>query len=147
MSLLFPELNRKETLDNVSDFFKKDYERLLLMSGSRLTDLSSPTLSSAPSGSSAGNSNESKLVDGISARDIVEAVEDTINHCSYNSEIILHELFIKKRSWSEVQSMVYSEHYKFSYLRRQAMFEFADGFSYWQKVHHCEPKIDLHSYY
>lgn len=144
MSLLFPELNRKKTLENVSDFFKKDYERLLLMSGKKLTDLSSPTLSGVP-GSSAGNTNETKLVDGISAIDFIAAVEDTINHCSYNSEIILHELFIKKRSWDEVQGMVYSGHYKFSYLRRQAMFEFADGFNYWQKVHHCEPKINLNS--
>lgn len=41
MSLLFPEINKKRTLENVSSFFKKDLPKLLLMSGRNLTDLSS----------------------------------------------------------------------------------------------------------
>lgn len=147
MGLLFPEVNKQRTLDNVSNFFKKDLDRLLLMSGRNLTDLSSPKLSAAPGSSNFGNHNENKLINGIDAEAMIEAVNDTIYHCPYTSEIILVELFIKRKSWDQVQAMVYSEHYKFSYLRRKAMFDFADGFNYWQKKHHCQPIIDLHEYF
>lgn len=143
MSLLFPEINKKRTLENVSGFFKKDLPRLLLMSGRNLTDLSSPKLSAAPGSSNFGNSNEDKLINGIDAEAMVEAVYDAIHHCSHSSQIILIELFVKKKSWQDVQAMVYSEQYKFSYLRRRAMFDFANSFDYWQKVHHCQPIISL----
>nr|DAV67945.1 MAG TPA: transcriptional regulator [Caudoviricetes sp.] len=143
MSLLFPEINKKRTLENVSSFFKKDLPKLLLMSGRNLTDLSSPKLSAAPGSSNFGNANEDKLINGIDAEAMVEAVYDAIHHCSYNSEIILIELFVNRKSWGEVQRMVYSEQNKFSYLRRRAMFEFANSFDYWQRVHHCQPIIDL----
>lgn len=143
MSLLFPEINRKRTLENVSSYFKKDLPRLLLMSGRGLTDLSSPKLSAAPGSSNFGNANEDKLINGIDAEAMVEATYDAIHHCSHTSQIILLELFVKRRSWQQVQSMVYSEQYKFSYLRRQAMFDFANSFDYWQKVHHCQPIISL----
>ena len=64
MSLLFPEINKKRTLENVSSFFKKDLPKLLLMSGRNLTDLSSPKLSAAPGSSNFGNANEDKLING-----------------------------------------------------------------------------------
>ena len=143
MSLLFPEINKKRTLENVSSFLKKDLPQLLLMSGRNLTDLSSPKLSAAPGSSNFRNANEDKLINGIDAAAMVEAVYDAIHHCSHNSQIILIELFVKRKSWREVKQMVYSEQYKFSYLRRQAMFDFANSFSYWQKVHHCQPIINL----
>ena len=143
MSLLFPEINKKRTLENVSSFFKKDLPKLLLMSGRNLTDLSSPKLSAAPGSSNFGNANEDKLINGIDAEAMVEAVYDAIHHCSHNSEIILIELFVNRKSWGEVQRMVYSEQNKFCYLRRRAMFEFANSFDYWQRVHHCQPIIDL----
>ena len=143
MSLLFPEINKKRTLENVSSFFKKDLPKLLLMSGRNLTDLSSPKLSAAPGSSNFGNATEDKLINGIDAEAMVEAVYDAIHHCSHNSEIILIELFVNRKSWGEVQRMVYSEQNKFSYLRRRAMFEFANSFDYWQRVHHCQPIIDL----
>ncbi len=143
MSLLFPEINKKRTLENVSSFFKKDLPKLLLMSGRNLTDLSSPKLSAAPGSSNFGNANEDKLINGIDAEAMVEATYDAIHHCSHTSQIILLELFVKRGSWQHVQSMVYSEQYKFSYLRRQAMFDFANSFDYWQKVHHCLPIISL----
>lgn len=143
MSLLFPEINKKRTLENVSSFFKKDLPKLLLMSGRNLTDLSSPKLSAAPGSSNFGNVNEDKLINGIDAEAMVKAVYDAIHHCSHNSQIILIELFVKRKSWYEVKQMVYSEQYKFSYLRRQAMFDFANSFDYWQKVHHCQPIICL----
>ena len=147
MELLFPKLNKEQTLENVSDFFKNDLERLILMSGRNLTDLSSPKLSAAPSSSNFGNAIEDKIINGIDAEAMVEAVHDTIFHCSHNSQIILLELFVERKSWNQVKPMVYSEHYKFSYLRRKAMFDFAESFNFWQRQHHCQPIINLQEFY
>lgn len=146
MSLLFPEIDRQQTLDRISLFFKKDLERLLLMSGHGLTDLSSPILSLAPAHTNFRNPNEDKLIRGLDAESMVQAVDDAIHHCSPISKTIMLQLYIHKRSWEQVKPMVYSENHKFSYLRRKAMLEFADAFDYWQKVHHCQPIIDLHVY-
>lgn len=143
---LFPELDEKETLKEVAKFFTKDLERLLLMSGHELVDLKSPTLSSAPGHSNGSNNSEVAIIRGLNAEAMVKATSDTIHHCSHNSEVILIGLFIKKYPWEQVKPLVYSENNKFSYLRRKAMFEFADGFDYWQRVNHCQPIIDLHKY-
>lgn len=143
---LFPELDEKETLKEVAKFFTKDLERLLLMSGHELVDLKSPTLSSAPGHSNGSNNSEKAIIRGLNAEAMVRATSDTIHHCSHNSQIILIGLFIRKWPWNEVKPMVYSENNKFSYLRRKAMFEFADGFDYWQRVNNCQPIIDLHKY-
>lgn len=146
MSLLFPELDKEGTLDNVSDFFKKDLERLLLMSGKSLTDLKSPQLSKAPGHSNGTNSNENLLIRGLDAGAMVEAVSDTLAHSSPVSRTILIELFIKRRPWFEVENKLFCDHNKLSYLRKKAMFEFADSFDFYQRKHNCEPIIDLHEY-
>ena len=146
MELLFPKLNQEKTLENVADFFKNDLERLTLMSGRNLTDLSSPRLSNAPASTNFGNAIEDQIINGINAEAMIEAVHDTINHCSHTSRAILIELFVKRKTWNQVQPMVYSEHYKFSYLRRKAMFDFAESFNFWQRQHHCQPIINLQDF-
>ncbi|MBP2056996.1 ArpU family phage transcriptional regulator [Lactobacillus colini] len=146
MSLLFPELNRARTLQNVSDFFEYDLDRLVLMSGKNLTDLKSPQISKAPIHSTGSNSREDTMIRGLDAGAMVDAVKDTILHCSYDSRVILIELFINHKTWFEVENILFCNHKRLGFLRKKAMFEFADGFDYWQRRHNCEPIIDLHAY-
>ena len=40
---LVPKIDAVKTYDNVSSFFKDDLEKIVLMSGSRMVDLSSPS--------------------------------------------------------------------------------------------------------
>lgn len=102
MSLLFKELDSSETVKRVASFFNKDYERLFLLSGSRLTDISSPALSPAP-GHTSGNHNESAIIQGITAGAIIDAVNDAISKCSYSSQVILKNLLIRRESWQDVK--------------------------------------------
>ena len=145
MSLLFKELDNQETVKRVAGFFAKDYERLFLLSGSRLTDISSPTLSQAPSHTS-GNHAEQKLIQGITAEALIDAVTDAINKCSYSSQVILKNLLIRRESWQSVKSKLFCEGHKLSYLRKRACLEFADAFDAAQIRHRCQPLIDLHVY-
>ena len=52
---LLPKLNEQKTYENVTNFFKRDLERIVLMSGSRMTDLASPNLNGAPGSSNFNN--------------------------------------------------------------------------------------------
>ena len=145
MGLLFKELDNVETVKRVARFFNKDYERLYLLAGSRLTDISSPSLSPAP-GHTAGNHNESAIVRGITAGAMIDAVNDAISKCSYSSQIILKNLLIRRESWQDVKNQLYCEGHKLGYLRKRACLEFADAFDSAQIRHKCQPVIDLHVY-
>lgn len=145
MSLLFKELDSSETVKRVARFFNKDYERLFLLAGSRLTDISSPSLSPAP-GHTAGNHNETMLIQGITAGAMIDAVNDAISKCSYSSQVILKNLLIRKESWQDVKHQLYCEGHKLGYLRKRACLEFADAFDAAQIRHKCQPIVDLHVY-
>lgn len=146
MSLLFKELDSAETVNRVASFFNKDYERLLLLAGSRLTDISSPALSQAPGGHTSGNHAEIALIQGITAEALIDAVNDAIGKCSYSSQVILKNLLIRRESWQDVKNQLYCEGHKLSYLRKKACLEFADSFDSAQIRHKCQPVIDLHVY-
>lgn len=62
VSLLFEELDCDKTCDRVDDFLTDDLEKLILMAGRNLTDLRSPTLSSAPGHSTGVNHADRKSV-------------------------------------------------------------------------------------
>lgn len=143
---LFPELDEKRTRKAVSKFLTKELERLLLMSGHNLLDLKSPQLSKAPGHSNGENHNEAAIIRGLNAEAEIRAIADTIAHCSENSKKVLLGLFIYQKSWYEVQKTLFCEHNKLGYTRQKALYDFADSFDYWQRVHNCEPIIDLHRY-
>lgn len=145
MGLLFKELDNSETVKRVARFFNEDYERLYLLAGSRLTDISSPALSQAP-GHTGGNHNETALIQGITAGAMIDAVNDAIGKCSYSSQVILKNLLIRKESWQDIKNQLFCEGHKLGYLRKRACLEFADAFDSAQIRHNCQPIIDLHVY-
>ena len=144
MSQFFKSYDTNKTIENTIDFFKNDFERLLLMSGHNLTALQSAGFSSEPSSSSVANPREEKVVCGITAGATVNAAFATVEHCSHDSKIILLDLVIKGKSWVSVARALHVERGKLAGLRRKALLEFADGFIHWQEVYNCAPLVDLH---
>lgn len=143
MSQFFKHYDTSKTIDNTVDFFKDDFERLLLMSGHNLTALQSAGFSIERS-TSVANPREEKVVCGITAGATVNAAFATIEHCSRDSKIILLDLVIKGKSWASVSRALNVEKGKLADLRRKALLEFADGFIHWQRVYKCVPLVDLH---
>lgn len=143
--LLFKDLDTTETCTKVKQFLGKQLERLVLMSGHRLIDISSPALSPAP-GHTSGNHNEDALIDGIDAEAIVMAVHETIHHCPEPSRTILLEKYIEHKPSFVVSHDIYLGHSRFADLLNHALLEFADGFDYWQRQFDCKPLNDLHVY-
>lgn len=143
--LLFKELDTKATCSEVKRLLTKELERLVLMSGHQLIDISSPALSPAP-GHSSGNHNEDALIEGINADGIVMAIHETIHHCPEPSKTILIEKYIKHTPSFLIAKSIYLEHSRFNDLLNHALLEFADGFDYWQLQFNCQPITDLHVY-
>lgn len=141
----FDKLDEQKTLDRVARFFADDLDRLLALSGNNRTYITSPNLED-PGASSNTNSRDALLINGITTQLTVDATVTAINHCSYNSQIILKNLLINKHTWAEIERMLYSSHSKVASLRRKALFEFADNFIYEQVKLGCQPVVDLHIY-
>ena len=117
---LVPKIDAVKTYDNVSSFFKDDLEKIVLMSGSRMVDLSSPSFEENY-GSSEVNSIENKLINGLDAQNVVKSVHDALYHgVDPVSQRILIGLYIKRYRWVDIQPFVYREQPSFAAYRKRA---------------------------
>lgn len=146
MSLLFPEVDVVESCKTIDKFFKRDLDKLILMSGRSLTDLKSPVLSVAPGHSNRSGVAESAIIRGLNAEAEVHAIHNAITSLDQISQAILCGLYIDHQSWHALQDTLHVEKTQFSKLRQHALLCFADSFDYWQRQLRCEPIIDLHEY-
>lgn len=136
---LFRDIDYKATAKNTEHFLTYWLPKLILKSGRQLTDLSSPKLSLANGHSNYGNSNETKLVNGMDAEVVVQAVHNTIFGCPALSCKILVSLYINHESPTMViESLPYERAYFFKVLKPKALNCFADGYDYWQ----CKLNVD-----
>ena len=143
---LVPKIDAVKTYDNVSSFFKDDLEKIVLMSGSRMVDLSSPSFEENY-GSSEVNSIENKLINGLDAQNVVKSVHDALYHgVDPVSQKILIGLYIKRQRWVDIQPLVYREHTSFATYRKRALLAFAYSFEGWQIKNRCDKVIRLLAY-
>lgn len=141
-----PKIDAVKTCDNVSSFFKNDLEKIVLMSGSRMVDLSSPSFEENYN-SSETNGIEIKLINGLDAQSVVKSVHDALYHgVDPVSQKILIGLYINHQRWVDIQPLVYREHTSFATCRKRALLTFAYSFEGWQKKNHCDKVIRLLAY-
>jgi ArpU family phage transcriptional regulator len=146
---IYDDVNTTATYKNVDKFLKNKLPRLVRLCGRSLTDLSSPQLSLTPVKTSLTNSQESKLVNSFGISKIVEAVYQSIIHCSPISKKILMYSYIKYIPQLQlIASLPYEHTQYYAYIKPEALNEFADLYNYYQK--YCEVDkedlIDLHVY-
>ncbi|KRL81793.1 ArpU family phage packaging/lysis transcriptional regulator [Ligilactobacillus equi] len=141
--LLFDEkVNLKATAQKVDDFFTSDYGRLKRMA-------SITTIKATSFGEKVSSGKREELADkynkAVWARNVLEAVEDSIMACDEKSKLIL-ELKYKKhyRIWQIYQRLGYSES-GYNKLRVIACNQFADAFEALAEPL-LEEKSDLHVY-
>ena len=143
---LVPKIDAVKTCKNVSDFFKDDLEKIVLMSGSRMIDLSSPSFEENY-GSSEVNSIETKLINGLDAQNIVKSVHDALYHgVDPVSQRIMMGVNIKHQRRVDMPPLVHREHTCFAAYRKRALLTFAYSFEGWQTKNHCDKVIRLLAY-
>ena len=146
---LFADIDVQATADNVDDFLKNKFPHLLLRCGRGLTDLSSPQLSLAPAHSNEFNHQEDSIINALGIEQVVEAVHQTIYHCSSISRIILLDIYIYHYTVDRtLMDLPYERSQYFHKLKPEALLEFADCYDYWQRECGVDASniIDLHIY-
>lgn len=129
---LLPELNTSETAVNVRQFFRKDWPRLVMRSGTTASQLKSPSFDAVPGGPSFENSQENKMMTIFEAQAAVGCVMDTLNSCRSSHKTILEGCYIDGLpNWKVAQKMGYSEAQE-QRIKVSACCEFAERLTYFQ---------------
>lgn len=146
---IFADVDFDATAVNVDKLLKTKLPRLVRRCGRSLTDLSSPQLSSASAHSNRTDGQERTLVNSFNISKVVDAIYQTIAHCSPNSRKILIANYIKYVPQEQlIASLPYEKTYYYNILKPIALNEFADLYDYWQNECNVdlEDEIDLHIY-
>ena len=146
---IWSDVDFDKTANRVDKLLKYKLPRLARRCGRSLTDLSSPQLSSASSHSNRTDGQERMMVNSFNIEKVVDAICQTINHCSDNSKLILIGNYIKYIPQEQLIMMLpYEKTYYYKVLKPIALNEFADLYDYYQDQCDVEPKdkIDLHVY-
>lgn len=146
---VFADIDSKATAKNVDNLLKNKLPRLTERCGCNLTDLSSPKLSLAPVQSSRSNYQEHNLIDSFGVSKVVEAIYQTMNHCSDISKKILIANYIKYEMQERIiMELPYERSHYFHVLKPKSLNEFADRYDYWQRCCKVDDDdiVDLHIY-
>ena len=146
---IWADVDFDKTANCVDKLLKYKFPRLARRCGRSLTDLSSPQLSSASSHSNRTDGQERMLVNSFSIEKVVDAICQTIYHCSDNSRLILVGTYIKYIPQEQIiMQLPYEKTYYYNVLKPIALNEFADCYDHWQDECDVEPEdhIDLHVY-
>lgn len=122
---LFPEVDKKQTIRNAKNFLKKQLPKMMIQARVSSLSLKSPVISDMPSGSSYGNSNESKLVLVIQRQEDVKEVVRTIKGMNKLQAYIINAVYLEKREdWKVAQEIGYSQS-RYHDLKNLALINFA----------------------
>lgn len=141
------EIDYEATARKTDRFLERDLERCLRYSGKHRTDLASPKFDATGAAGSHDNTVELKVVRGLDAEAIVQAVALTIDNCSSSGrqpfkQILVARYIHQLPEWAVAEKIGYSTA-RTRVLKRQALNEFADRFEFYQKKFKIAP-IELH---
>lgn len=134
---ILPFIDKRQTANNVRNFFTKEFPRLVTRSGYSMNQLQSSKLSSMPSSKTVVNNVELAMINHINADEIVKSVVDAINACPTNYSRILRLSYIDELRDVDVLEQVPYERAQFYRMKRKALLYFADSFV---------DTYDLHAY-
>lgn len=127
MGTLFPEVDEKATIQNVTHFLAVTLPKMVRVSGQSMTDLKSPTYDGMPKAQPSGNSTDARIVRRLYAEQVVHQTIEAIHHCSDTSRTILDSLYL--RGDTDTMCLMYSGYSESSYFhvrKPRALLEFAD---------------------
>lgn len=125
-SLLFPELDKRETAKNVNKFLRTEFPSCVRIAGTVMSELQSPNYSGMPKGSPIGNPAESTIVRRTNAKMVVDATMNAMGCCDVTSQRILRLCYISQYEDEIVQEKIGYQRTRFYYYKNEALRQFAD---------------------
>lgn len=128
---LLPELDEKQTIDNVRYYFENEFPRLKARSHMDITSIQSPSFDTVGTGGSVQNSQEDKIMSQLWAMDLVKATYKVINNIPdlpYRYQTILKYCYLYGKGNDVAIQMSNYESSRYFECKRNAMLYFAEAF-------------------
>lgn len=133
---ILPEINKEATIQNVRDFFKNDFPRLVAQSHINLSYIQSPSFDNTGNKDNVRNIQEDSIVRKINAKDVVIETMQIINNFPDVYKIIIKSSFINNLTNNTVCELIGYGPTRLGQLKKESLIYFADAFTY----------TDLHVY-
>jgi phage transcriptional regulator, ArpU family len=133
---LLPRVDEKATQNNVKEYLKKEFPRLVVQAGYSMLEVQSPSFGGIGSkGNNVRNGIEDKIVDHFNAKPTVIATIRAIDHCPEKSSSILRKLYICGMTDAEVERSSSYSHSTYQNKKKDAWLWFADAFQSTRDFH------------
>lgn len=125
---LFPEVDEQATIKKVTSFFKVTFPKMVRYSGRSITNLQSPVISDMPGVKNVENKADRRIVQRLTAENVVEQTMKALNVCDSISQTIIKKLYLSDHRvydfqiWKEIG---YQER-RYYYYKNRALLAFAD---------------------
>lgn len=145
--MLLPEIDEKETIKRVRQFFNEDYPRLCRQAGRSQSAIKAVVYTGMPKASGTDNSKEDSIASTLWTQELLHSVYEALKRCDRDSRLILAEKYGQhKASWQIAEELGY-ENTRYHEKLNKAFLEFADAFEATaRKVFDDPKKADFHVY-
>ncbi|WP_125588368.1 ArpU family phage packaging/lysis transcriptional regulator [Companilactobacillus jidongensis] len=133
---ILPAIDKAATIQNVREFFYKDFPRLVAQSHINLSYIQSPNFNRTGNKDNVRNTQEDQAITQINAKDIVIETMRIINNFPKEYKVIIKSGFINNQTNLDMCDLIGCGSTKLNQLKKNALVYFADAFTY----------IDLHVY-
>lgn len=149
LSMLFSEVDEKETVKKARNFFNYDLDKYLLLSDDNRASLKSPIIDGQPKGSNF-DSNDYKVLKVIDAQKIIQSVSKAISNLQDNRKhpykTIIINRYINSLSIEQLGYKIGCSNSHTALLVNKALIEFATRFLVEQLNSQVSKPIDLTVY-
>lgn len=122
-------IDKEKTQRNVKRLLKDELPRLERIAGESL--IKAASMDGMPKAPSRGNSQEDRIVQRLTAHEIIVASIKAIHACSATSERVLDMLYLQKMSDTMVYMTIgYQKSQFYNHVKPKALMEFSEAFMY-----------------
>lgn len=126
---LLPAVNKRETIENVREFFDREFPRIMNMADVTYVELKSPTISDMPGAPKHGNSNDDKFSNHAQAVYYLECVVRAIKAMRQPHRHFMELRYLQHKEWLEIEEITGYSTRRGMEIIEEAFLYFADRFS------------------
>lgn len=124
----FLDIDKRKTISNVKEYFKKDYPRLRARSQMDISNLQSPTFNIVPREIVSYNSQENNIMSGIQSKELVQATYKAINELPELYKTILKNVYLLDQSNAIAMELTGYGKSQYAVYKNKALLYFAQAF-------------------
>jgi len=125
---IFSKLNKRKTIQNVKEYFEKDFPRLRARSHMNLSSLQSPQFDTIPNTGNTRNNQEDNVISSINAQELVVVAYNVINKAPKIYKIILKNVYLLDQNNTVAMELTGYGASQYAKYKNRALLYFADAY-------------------